>query len=288
MNMGLDYSEILLILILVLVFFGSKEIPNFIRQAAKFIAKIRVYSDKVTREIKEIGRLDEPMPSYDQEVIAKKNAIRETYIAKRKDVPDNLRGEKTTAIWKNLAGDPAYSSAKAIMLYVETGAEVETRQAIRDLLASGRRVVLPYTNEDMTIGIGEITDLDRDVETGPLSVSVPVKEKRDNFFKSDIQIIVCPAVAFDIYGARLGRGKGCYDRFLREMKGRVPIYGLAFDCQMLPENERLPFAYHDVVMDQVVTESGFCIKKPDEPESAAGATAGPAQVGPAGPAGPAG
>lgn len=282
--MGLDYSEILLILVLFLIFFGSKEIPNFVRQAAKFIARIRVYSDKVRREVQEIGRLDEPMPSYDQEVIAKKNAIRETYIAKRKDLPHDVREEKTTAIWKNLAADPVYSPAKAIMLYVETGAEVATRGAIRDLLAAGRRVVLPYTNEDMTLGIGEITDLDRDVEAGELSVFVPVREKRNNFFKSDIQIIVCPAIAFDIFGARLGRGKGCYDRFLREMKGRVPIYGLAFDCQILPENERLPFAYHDVVMDQVVTESGFCIKKPDEP----GATPGPVPTGPAGPAQPAG
>jgi 5-formyltetrahydrofolate cyclo-ligase len=92
----------------------------------------------------------------------------------------------------------------------------------------------------------------------------PAPLKRDNFFKSDIQLIVCPAVAFDRYGGRLGRGKGSYDRFLKEMKGRVPIYGIAFDCQIMGSQDRLPFAYHDVVMDQVVTESGCLIKKPEE------------------------
>jgi 5-formyltetrahydrofolate cyclo-ligase len=274
MNMGLDYSKILLILVLVLIFFGSKEIPHFIRQAARFIAKIRVYSDKVKHEINEIGRLDEPMPSYDQEVAAKKAALREKHIAIRKELPDETRAAHTAAIWKNLEADPVFSGAKALMLYAEIGAEVATRQQIRDLLAAGKRVVLPFINEDSSLGIGEITDLDTDLETGQDHIFVPVKAKRNNFFKSDIQIIICPAVAFDIYGGRLGRGKGSYDRFLREMKGRVPIYGVAFGCQILPETDRLPFAYHDVVMDQIVTESGPLLKKPEDagtpPRSPAG------------------
>jgi 5-formyltetrahydrofolate cyclo-ligase len=264
MNMGLDYSKILLILVLVLIFFGSKEIPNFIRQAARLIAKIRVYSDKVRREINEIGRLDEPMPNYDQEVVNKKNAIRETYIAKRKELSEAERGEKSAAIWKNLMSDPVFAKAKAVMMYVEMGAEVPTRQGIRDMLAAGKRVILPYLLEDSSLGIGEITDIDKDVVAGSMNTPEPVREKRDNFFKSDLQLIVCPAVAFDMYAGRLGRGKGSFDRFLKEMKGRAPIYGFAFDCQIMGSQERLPFAYHDVVMDQVITESGLLIKKPGE------------------------
>jgi 5-formyltetrahydrofolate cyclo-ligase len=262
MNMGLDYSKILLILVLVLIFFGSKEIPNFIRQAARFIAKIRVYSDRVKREISEIGRLDEPMPNYDQEVVNRKNALRETYIAKRKELTDAQRTEKSAAIWKTVLSEPAYAAAKSVMIYVEMGAEVATRQAIRDMIAAGRRVVIPYPQEDSSLSIGEITDVDRDIETGLMNCPGPVPGKRNNFFKSDIQLIICPAVAFDIYGARLGRGKGSYDRFLKEMKGRVLILGFAFDCQIMGSQDRLPFAYHDIVMDQVVTESGLLITKP--------------------------
>jgi 5-formyltetrahydrofolate cyclo-ligase len=264
MNMGLDFSEIIVIMALVLIFFGSKEIPNFVRQAARFIAKIRVYSDKVKREISEIGRIDEPIPNYDQEVINKKNALRETYIAKRKGLSEAQRSEKSAAIWRNLTADPAYVKARAVMVYVEMGAEAGTRQGILDMIATGRRVVIPFILEDGSLGIGEITDIDKDLAMGPMNIPVPVQEKQNNFFKSDIQLIVCPAVAFDIYGARLGRGKGSYDRFLKEMKGRVPIYGIAFDCQIMGSQDRLPFAYHDVVMDQVVTESGLLIKKPED------------------------
>jgi 5-formyltetrahydrofolate cyclo-ligase len=71
-------------------------------------------------------------------------------------------------------------------------------------------------------------------------------------------------VGFDVYGARIGRGKGFYDNFLRELKGRIPFWGLAFDCQI--SQERFPFDYPDVAMDQVVTESGLLIKVPESEE----------------------
>ena len=89
MNMGLDFSEILVIMVLILIFFGSKEIPNIMRQAGRFVGKVRLYSEKVRREINEISKLDQPMPTHDQEVQKKKEAIRETYIAKRKELAAN-------------------------------------------------------------------------------------------------------------------------------------------------------------------------------------------------------
>ena len=55
----------------------------------------------------------------------------------------------------------------------------------------------------------------------------------------------------------MGRGKRMYDNFLRDLKGHVPIWGIAFDCQII--QEQIPFDYHDIVMDQVVTESGLLI-----------------------------
>ncbi len=270
MNMGLDFSEIAVILVLILLFFGSKEIPNILRQTARFLAKVRVYSDKVRREIDEIARIDEPMPNYDQEVIVKKNAIREKYLAVRKEMPQKDRDDKTAAIWGHLGNDDAYRNARSVMMYVELGSEVATREEIRKLIAAGKRVVIPYMNEDASMGIGEITNLDTDIELGSNNIMVPVKEKRNNFFKSDIQVIITPGVAFDIYGARLGRGKGAYDRFLKDMKGRIPIYAIAFDCQIMPETERLPFAYHDIIVDQIITESGMRLKKATDPLTPAG------------------
>ena len=265
MNVGLDFSEILIIMALILIFFGSKEIPAMLKQAGRLIGQIRMYTDKVRREINDLTKLDEPMPSFDQEIAKKKEALRQVYIGRRKDLGEEQRAAKSAAIWEHLKKDPAFVKAKSVLAYVEIGAEAALRPAILEMLAAGKRVVIPYSHEDSSMGMGEITNLDKDIVLSQgLSVYEPARERRDNFFKTDIKFVLCPAVAFDRNGSRLGRGKGSYDRFCKELKGTVPIYGLAFDCQIMGPDERLPFAYHDVVVDQVVTESGPLLAKPEE------------------------
>jgi 5-formyltetrahydrofolate cyclo-ligase len=131
---------------------------------------------------------------------------------------------------------------------------------INEMLSKGKRVLVPYSRREFrSLGMGEITDLAKDIISGEGRAPEPRPELRDRFFRSDLQLILCPGVGFDIYGGRLGRGFAYYDNFLRELKSKVPIFGLAFDCQM--RNEHLPFSYSDVTMDQIVTESGF--KLPD-------------------------
>jgi 5-formyltetrahydrofolate cyclo-ligase len=276
MNMGLDFSEILVIMVLILVFFGSKEIPNFVRQAGRFVGKVRMYTEKVKKEINEIGKIDEPMPSYDNELQKRKDAAREIYIPRRKALSEEERKNKSQAIWENLKKEPRFEKAKSVLVYIEIGAEVALRPSILEMISMGKRVIVPYTREDLSMGVGEITDLEKDVFQSNLAIYEPVKEKRDNFFKSDLQFVICPAIAFDIHGIRLGRGKGYYDRFCKDLKGRVPIFGLAFDCQIMGPDDRLPYYYHDVAMDQVITESGNLLKFSEPAAAQAGSYLQPA------------
>jgi|WetSurMetagenome_2_1015567.scaffolds.fasta_scaffold00267_3 5-formyltetrahydrofolate cyclo-ligase len=277
MNMGLDFSEIAVIMALVLIFFGSKEIPNILRQVGRLVAQVRVYTDRVRKELNDISNPGgEPMPTYDQQTQSKKDALRKLYLSRRKNLSDDARAQKSAAIWETLKKEPGFEKAKSVLVYVEVGAEVATRQAIREMLAAGKRVVVPYANEDSSMGVGEIADLEKDIVRNGMGVYEPAREKRDNFFKSDLQFVICPGVAFDVFCGRLGRGRGCFDRFCKELKGRVPVYGLAFDCQIMGPNERLPFAYHDIVMDQVITENGLLIKPPQEPAPQAPPTLQPA------------
>jgi 5-formyltetrahydrofolate cyclo-ligase len=258
MNTGLGISEIGLIFVLVLVFFGSKEIPQFIRVVAKFMAKVRFYTDKVKRELDSVTQSLEP-PQVNYGGIAEKKAVlRKQYISLRKELVDTARKEKSQQIFDHLKNSPYFSNITTIMMYAHIGCEVETRETIDSLLRSGKRVVLPYSKDSTgDLGISEIFDTENGLRKGSGGFpEVPV-ELRKPFFKSDLQLIVCPGVAFDSFGARLGRGKSFYDRFLRELKGQVPIIGLAFECQICKES--LPFEYHDVSMDQIVTESGMLL-----------------------------
>ena len=257
MDMGIGFSEILLILVLILVFFGSKELPKFIREAARLVAKVRKYGDKVKQELNEItSTLDVPAVPHDTVIARQKKELRKKFLTVRKNMPPQERDEKSRVICSRLMDSDHFKKAGAVMMYVNRGAEVQTRSAIEEILRMGKRVMLPYCQRELrTLGIGEITDLEKDLIEADNKIPEPRKELRDHFFRSDLQLIVCPGVGFDIYGGRLGRGAAYYDNFLREIKNRIPIFALAFDCQI--QNENLPFSYSDVPMDQIITESGF-------------------------------
>ena len=75
-------------------------------------------------------------------------------------------------------------------------------------------------------------------------------------------VAVLPGVAFDRSGARLGHGRGYYDRFLhrweaarraRGLSGSARYIALALECQLL---EHIPAAHHDVPLHAVVGPRG--------------------------------
>jgi 5-formyltetrahydrofolate cyclo-ligase len=256
---GVGFSELLVIAVLVLLFFGSKELPMFMREAGKLFRKAREYTDTVRRELEQITRETDPIPSFSQEVTDKKKTLRKRFSEARKALTDEERQAKSAIIMENLLNDETVKKAQSIMLYVSTPTEVQTRDLITKLYAMGKRMVFPFCRVNArTLGIASVTDFEKQMAAGEFKVLEPLEEIRDNFFKSDLHLIICPGVGFDINGARLGRGKAFYDNFLRELKGKIPIWGLSFDCQIC--QERFPFDYHDVAMDQVMTESGLLIK----------------------------
>jgi 5-formyltetrahydrofolate cyclo-ligase len=72
------------------------------------------------------------------------------------------------------------------------------------------------------------------------------------YFEVTPQWVLVPGVGFDLSGARLGRGKGYYDRYL-EVRSAVRI-GLAWSEQIV---ENVPMESHDCHMDFIITEN-FC------------------------------
>ena len=60
-----------------------------------------------------------------------------------------------------------------------------------------------------------------------------------------------PGVGFDQRGARMGHGKGYYDKLLEHARPDTPLIALAFECQLF---EEIPVAEHDVFMDAIITE----------------------------------
>ena len=68
-------------------------------------------------------------------------------------------------------------------------------------------------------------------------------------------LVLVPGLAFDATGARLGRGKGFYDRWLGANPS-VTSLGVCFKCQIL---ESLPAEAHDARVDAILTEDGVLL-----------------------------
>jgi 5-formyltetrahydrofolate cyclo-ligase len=66
----------------------------------------------------------------------------------------------------------------------------------------------------------------------------------------EIDAIICPGLAFDVSGGRLGRGKGFYDRLLEKSRPDAHKIGVCFPVQIVPDTFS---EAHDVHMDRVIS-----------------------------------
>lgn len=66
----------------------------------------------------------------------------------------------------------------------------------------------------------------------------------------EIDAFLCPGMAFDRQGGRLGRGKGFYDRLLSQARTDAHKIGVAFPSQIVPNTH---CEAHDIPMDEVIS-----------------------------------
>ena len=81
----------------------------------------------------------------------------------------------------------------------------------------------------------------------------PLAEDSIEVDLSQIEGIILPGVAFDLFGGRLGSGKGYYDRTLGSYSGAK--VGLAFEVQI--SSQPLPHETHDISIDSIISETGI-------------------------------
>lgn len=67
--------------------------------------------------------------------------------------------------------------------------------------------------------------------------------------QDNIDVAIIPGVAFDIEKNRMGRGKGYYDKFLKDKK--FLKVGICFDYQLL---DKIPVEVNDIKMDEIISE----------------------------------
>jgi 5-formyltetrahydrofolate cyclo-ligase len=64
-----------------------------------------------------------------------------------------------------------------------------------------------------------------------------------------IDAFLCPGLAFDSHGGRLGRGRGFYDRMLAHARADSLKIGICLEVQMVTDTFSEP---HDILMNRVI------------------------------------
>ena len=89
---------------------------------------------------------------------------------------------------------------------------------------------------------------------GAFNIPEPDPDIHPSISPEEIDLCLCPGLAFTHGGARLGRGKAYYDAALQRLNRKSIRMGVAFDLQVYDD---LPVEAHDISMTHLATPSGI-------------------------------
>lgn len=140
----------------------------------------------------------------------------------------------------------AHSNLRTISLYSPLPGEIDLTSLVTDF--KDIRWVFPRV-EGSELVMHHVSDLRSGLEPGFLGIAEP-KTSLEAVSFHEIDAFICPGLAFDEYGGRLGRGRGFYDRMLANARGDAWKIGVCREEQIVPDVFGEP---HDVVMDEVIS-----------------------------------
>ncbi len=186
-----------------------------------------------------------------------KRALRSQVLALRDALPLPYGTDAARAITARLVALPAYRAARVVAAYLSFGSELDTMAFVRDVLASGRTLVLPRVDRSRKALVMHVVDT---VEAsggqllpGPFGIREPDPERCPVFGPAGIDFVLVPGVAFTPNCERLGYGGGFYDRFLGLCTARPALVAAAYDLQVVAA---VPLDPTDLPVDRVITERG--------------------------------
>jgi 5-formyltetrahydrofolate cyclo-ligase len=124
------------------------------------------------------------------------------------------------------------------------------REALR---ARGTRVLLPIVVDDKNLDWAEDDgELVTSSNTG-LRLPEPAGPRLGQSALADADVVLVPALAVDTSGARLGQGRGYYDRALQQLGEGIVVLALVHDEEVLDPSTPIPADPHDIAVHGAVT-----------------------------------
>lgn len=177
-----------------------------------------------------------------------KQYLRDAHV-RRRAARDEVERERLALGFRDqLLRLPEVDVAHKVAAFISQDGEPGTAPLIDALRARGIEVLIPFLRADFDLEWGRFEPGRQ--EPGRFGILVPTTERHGPEMISTVQVAVCPGVAADPAGHRLGRGGGSYDRALARCGPSVLRVQLVYDDEVV---DVVPTDAHDQRIDVIVT-----------------------------------
>jgi len=183
-----------------------------------------------------------------------KRRLRRELFSQLRGMSDEEKALQSQSIRNRITGHPTFHEARVVAAFAALPSEPDLDPLIESELEN-RRWCLPRVSREGLVEMREIRDLGQLV-TGDFKIREPDPASCPLVSESEIDLILLPGVGFCASNlARLGRGKGHYDRFLAKVRAEENpplVWGVCFSAQIVA----LDPEPHDQPVDAIMSSAG--------------------------------
>jgi len=193
---------------------------------------------------------------------AAKERLRKRFLERRREMNFEDVWTRSALIQENLVKSPFFKEAGAIALYSSIQNEVLTDEIFAEAKLEKKAIYYPRVFQGSlkmlflpVASLDELSPGAYDIKEPPGPQGALKKNHGENTRQygvidpAELDLIIIPGVAFDLTGARLGFGKGFYDR-VRTSPG-CRMVALAYEFQI---RDFIPTESFDIKMNAIITE----------------------------------
>ena len=175
-----------------------------------------------------------------------KEQIRRDFKTRRRTLSCEHVRINSDKICENFLDSDIYKNCQNILAYSTIQNEVDLSQIINQALLDNKNLFLPRVEGD-SMNFFRINNTDK-LQIGSYNILEP--QNGTVYQDSTNSIILVPGIAFSTQGARIGFGKGFYDKYLSQHNSIFKI-GIAYDWQITKSWVTNEF---DINMNMIITE----------------------------------
>lgn len=178
--------------------------------------------------------------------------LRKTIRQQRRQLSTELQSKASEKMCEHVLASPEFQSSQTIAAYLAVHGEIDPQQLLHAAWEMDKQCYVPVLINDLL----HFARYQADSECHENAYGILEPTADELIAPDELDLILCPLVAFDQQGHRVGMGKGHYDKALAKLGDYPPPYliGVAYAFQ---EVDAITHDEWDVNLTGVCTEVAF-------------------------------